>query len=273
MIQFILHVSTSVFSALSGYDGTWMCFVFLVSQALTNIINKLEILKYVNIVLVVKRRYQYIKQLLSEAAFTDDECTSRHMHTGHLLSHESEKLFLSARYNVRKHRGPRVVCRIHDLQRVYSDLYDVLHTSSRSYGVLILLDIITTLAIAVPTMYMGVVSISGSILNTFTLDVVLEGTFFLCLSFFGVLNFLWLTICCHTTTDEIQDTLACIQKLLLYPNGFSWSTADLKRLFSQLKNLKFEFNVCGFFTLSLQFFCGTVGIFLSYILAINQLFK
>jgi hypothetical protein len=273
MIQFILYGSASAFSALSCYDGTWMCFVFLVSQALTNIINKLEILKYVNIVLIVKRRYQYIKQLLSEAAFRNDECISRHMHTGHILGQDSEELFVSARYNVTKHRGPKTVCRIHDLQRVYSDLYDVLHTSSRSYGVLILLDIITTLAIAVPTMYMGVVSISVAIFNTSRLDDVLQGTFFLCLSFFGVLNFLWLTICCHRTTDEIQDTLVCVQKLLLYPNGFSWSTADLKRLSSQLKNLKFEFSVCGFFTLNLQFFCGTVGIFLSYILVINQLFK
>jgi hypothetical protein len=86
-----------------------------------------------------------------------------------------------------------------------------------------------------------------------------------------MLNFLWLTICCHTTTDEVQDTLFCVQKLLLYPNAFSWSTADLKSLCFQLINLRVDFNVCGFFTLNLQFICGTVGILLSYIVVMNQL--
>jgi hypothetical protein len=78
MIQFILYGSMSAFSVISFYDGTWTCLVFLVSQALTNAINRLEILKCVNIVLIVKRRYQYIRQLLSEAACTDEECASRH---------------------------------------------------------------------------------------------------------------------------------------------------------------------------------------------------
>jgi hypothetical protein len=149
----------------------------------------------------------------------------------------------------------------------------VLHTNSRRYGVLILLDIITTLGVAVATMYLGVVSIYGVIFNTRKLDVFLQGIFFLCISSFGLLNLFWLTICCHETTDEVQDTLVCVQKLLLFPNECSWSTADLKRLSSQLKNLKIEFNVCGFFTINLQFFCGTVGILLSYILVMNQLIQ
>jgi hypothetical protein len=149
----------------------------------------------------------------------------------------------------------------------------VLHTNSRRYGVLILLDIITTLGVAVATMYLGVVSIYGVIFNNGRLDFFLQGIFFLCSSFFGLLNLFWLTFCCHETTDEVQDTLVCVQKLLLFSNECSWSTADLKRLSSQLKNLKIEFNVCGFFTINLQFFCGTVGILLSYILVMNQLIQ
>jgi hypothetical protein len=91
MIQFILHGSMSEYSLPSFNNGTWICLVFLVSQALTNIIIRLENLRYVNIVLIVKRRYQYIRQLLAEAAFTDGECTSRHMYTGHPLIHDSDK--------------------------------------------------------------------------------------------------------------------------------------------------------------------------------------
>jgi hypothetical protein len=79
-----------------------------------------------------------------------------------------------------------------------------------------------------------------------------------------------LTICCHSTADEVQDTLVCIQKLLLNPNRLFWSTADLKRLSSQLKNLKVEFSVCGFFTINLQLLCGSVGIIITYIFVLNE---
>jgi hypothetical protein len=271
MFQFILHGGMSAFIALSFYNGTWTCLVYLVSQALTNVINILEILRYVNIVLIVKRRYQYIRQLLAEAAFTDDECTSTHLYTGHPLSHDSDKLFLSTRHNVKRYKDLRPVCGILDLRRIYSELYDVLHTSSRSYGVLILLDIITVLSNAVPTIYLAFVSLNAAAFSTHSAAVYLQGTFFLCSSSFGLMNFLWLTICCHTTTEVVQDTLVCVQKLLLYPNAFSWKSQDIERFSSQLKNLKVEFSVCGFFTLNLQFFCGTVGILFSYILVMFQL--
>jgi hypothetical protein len=118
---------------------------------------------------------------------------------------------------------------------------------------------------------MGLVFLNGAAFSTHSVEACFQGIFFFCSSSFGLLNFLWLTICCHATTDEVQDTLVCVQKLVLYPNGFSWSSEDLKILSSQLKYLKVGFNVCGFFTPNLQFFCGTLGILLSSILVMNQL--
>jgi hypothetical protein len=268
--EVILYGSGVTFSVLAFYDGTWMCFVFMASQALTNIINRTEILKYVNIVLIAKRRYQYINQLLSEAAFRDEQFNSKQGYTGCPVTYDTEKLFLPARYNVTKYRDSLTVCRIYDLRIIYSELYDVLHISSRSYGVLILLDIITSLTSAVPTIYLTVVLINSAFSSRESIDIWLKATDFICTASSGLLNILWLAMCCHTTTDEIQETLVCVQKLLLYPNGLSWSTADLKRLSSQLRNLKVEFSVCGFFTLNLQFICGTVGIVMSYILVMNQ---
>jgi hypothetical protein len=247
--------------------------VFLVSQALSTIINKIEILKHISIVLIVKQRYRYIKQLLSESAFTDEQGTLKQEYTGYSVSHDSDKFFLPARNNMATYRDSRIVYRIHDLQIIYSELYDILRNSSRSNGVLILLDIIATLTNAVPTIYSAVVLINGAAFKSDSVYIWFKGIYFLSTSTFGLLNFLWLAMCCHTTTDEIQETLVCVQKLLLYPNGLSWSTADLNRLSSQIINLKVEFSVCGFFSLNLQFFCGTVGFVFSYIFVINQLFQ
>jgi len=84
-------------------------------------------------------------------------------------------------------------------------------------------------------------------------------------------TFLWLNLCCQKTTENVDDIFICIQNLLLYPNALDLSTSEMKSVSSQLKNNKAEFNVCGFFTLKLQFLCARVSVIFTYILALNQL--
>ncbi|PNF21471.1 hypothetical protein B7P43_G13506 [Cryptotermes secundus] len=269
MVMLILHISVSVLCELAFYSGTWMCFVYSVSQNLATVTNTVVILQYVNIVLIVKRRYQYIRHLLSEAAFTDDFCTSTHMYAGHPVILDSDALFLSSGYEVTD-RDACNVCPIQVLQIIYSDLYDVLHANSKTYGILILLNIMAILTNTVQSMYFAVILIKEALMNDADFYVCLKGATLLSASFFDLLIFIWLTICCQSTADEVQDTIVCIQKLLLRPNRPFWSTEDLKRLLSQLKNLKVEFSVCGFFSLNLQLLSGSVGVIITYIFVLNQ---
>jgi hypothetical protein len=153
---------------------------------------------------------------------------------------------------------------------VYSELYDVLHTNDKSYGILLLLEIINLLTTSVPTTYFGIIVLKEAIFNNGDFYVYLKGVAVMCLCFFQLLTFLWLTICCHSTVEEVHDTLVCVHKLLLHSNELFWNTADLKRLAYQLANVKVEFSVCGFFTLNLQLLCGSVGIIFTYILVLNQ---
>jgi hypothetical protein len=210
----------------------------MVSQTLTDVINTVAILQYVNIVLTVKQRYQYIRHMLSEATFTHNVSTSRHMYTGHPVSHGSKKLFFSARCDVAIDVDSRKVCRIHDLQIIYSELYDVLQANSKSYGIIILLNIMTILTNAVPAIYLGAMFVKVATFNNGRSETYLRGIALFSMCAFQLLTFLWMTICCQSTAEEVQDTYVCIQKLLLYPNRLIWITADLKRLSSQLKNLK-----------------------------------
>jgi hypothetical protein len=195
------------------------------------------------------------------------------MYTGHHVSHDSNKLFLSARCNVTTDTESRNMCKIHDLQIIYCELYDALQANNKSYGIIILLDIMTILTGTVHSTYFGVALLKEAAFNNGDFYAYFKGVLLLFACFFDLLTFLWLTICCHLTADEVQDTLVCIQKLRVYPNRLLWTTADLKLLSSQLKNLKVEFSVCGFFTLNLQFLCGSVGIIFSYILVLNQFSK
>jgi hypothetical protein len=122
----------------------------------------------------------------------------------------------------------------------------------------------------VQSMYVGVILLKEALVNDGDFVVYFKGAILLFASFFDLLTFIWLTICCHSTADEMQDTIVCIQKLLLHPNRIFWSTEDLRHLSSQLKNLKVEFSVCGFFTLNLQLLCGSVGAIITYIFVLNQ---
>ena len=253
---------------LSVDEWTWSLALF--SQTFRSAIDTAIILQYTNIVLMVKQRYQLIKHLLSEAATTDDVNSTRHMDAEHLRSKNNNQIFPMATYNLKIDTNSNNLYTIRDLRLICSELCDVLHANNKSYEVLILFDVITILTITVPTTYSGVMMIKLAIVENGLFQLYLKGVIILCDCTFTLLSLLWLTICCQTTTEEIRNTFLCIQKLLLYPNALGWSTPELKSFSSQLKNSIFEFNICGFFTLNLQFFCASVSVVFTYILVLYQ---
>jgi hypothetical protein len=161
------------------------------------------------------------------------------------------------------------VCKIHGLQIIYSELYDVLCANKKNYEVLIALDIIAITS-TVPTTYIGIMTINVAIFKNGHFQIFCKGVAVLCMCAFKHLTFVWLTRCCHKATEEVQDTFVSIQKLLVYPNSLGWSKPDLKSLLFQLKNMKVQLNICGFFTLNSQFFCASVSVIFTYILVLNQ---
>jgi hypothetical protein len=249
---------------------TWMSYTNLFSQTFRNVMDTFIIIQYINIVLMVKQRYQLVKHLLSEAATTDDVSCSRQMDAEHVTSINNIKIFPMATNNLKIDENSNNLYTIRDLRLICSELCDVLHSNNNTYEVLILFDVITILTITVPTTYYGVMTIKLATVEKGLFQLYLKGVSFLCDCAFMLLSLLWLTVCCQTTTEEIRNTFICVQKLLLYPNALGWSTSELKRFSSQLKNSTFEFSVCGFFTLNLQFFCASVSVIFTYILVLYQ---
>jgi hypothetical protein len=220
---------------------------------------------------MVKQRYQHVKRILSEAASTDDVSYLKHTYVENLKSCKENQVFSIVKYNLKTGRESHNLCRIHNLRVIYSELCDLLSYNNKSYEFTLLLDVTARLTCAVLTMYQGVMLMKDAILENGPLQVYFAGVAMFSLFAFMLLTFLWLTLCCHKTTEEVDAIFVCIQKLLLYPNALGWSTSELKSFSSQLKNNKFQFNVCGFFTLNLQFFCGSVSVIFTYILVLNQL--
>jgi hypothetical protein len=269
-VTFILFVVVYAQSAYYYSDGTGVCYINMSSQLLRTVINTFIVFQYVNIVLMVKQRYQLMKHILSEAVSTDDVNYSRHVAAEHLTSRNITKIFPMTAYNLESDSDSRDLYTVRDLRLICSELCDALHANNKSYEVLILFDVITILTITVPTTYYGVMTIESAILENGHLQLYLKGITLLSECAFMLLILLWLAICCQKTTEEIHGTFVCIQKLLLYPNALGWSTSELKSFSSQLKNSKVEFNVCGFFTLNLKFFSASVSVMFTYILVLNQ---
>ena len=271
LILFVIFCTSSVYSYS---DGTVIWYIFSASQVLSGAINMCMIFQYVSIVQMLKQRYHLVQHILSEAAITDDGNSSTHTDTEHFRSSRrksSNTIFPMTTHNLKRDRNSNNLYTIRDLQFVCSELCDVLHSNNKSYEVLLLFDVITILTFAVPATYSGVITIKRAILETGQFQLYLKAVSNILDCVVLLLIFLWSTMCCQKTTEEFNDIFICIRKLLLYPNTLGWSTSELKGFASQLKNSKIEFNLCGFFTLNLQFFFASVSAIFTYILVLNQL--
>jgi hypothetical protein len=222
---------------------------------------------------MVKQRYQLVKDMLLEAAITDDENSSTRMDTELFRSSRnksSHKTFPIATFNLESVTDSNNFYTIRDLQLNCSELCDVLQANNKSYEVLILFDVISILTFTVPTTYTGFMAIKRAIVENGLFQLYLKGVSNLLQCVCLLLIFVWSALCCQNTTEEVHDIFVCIHKLLLYPSALGWSTSELKGFSSQLKNSKFDFNICGFFTLNLKLFCASVSVIFTYILVLSQ---
>jgi hypothetical protein len=255
-------------------EATWMLYTIVASNILSSIINTVMRFQYVNAVLMVKQRFQLVGHLLSEAAIKDDGNSSTRTDKEHFRSSRninSNRPFPITTFNWKSGTCSNNYYTIRDLQLICSELCDVMHTNNKSFELLILLDVIIILTNTVPTTYSGFVTLKRAIVDNSPIQLYLRAVTIFLQCAVMLLALLWLTMCCQKTTEEVSNIFIGIQKLLLYPNELGWSTSELKSFCFQIKNNKAEFNVCGFFTLNLQFFCASVSVVFTYILVLHQL--
>jgi hypothetical protein len=223
---------------------------------------------------MLKQRYQIVEHLLSEAAITDEGNSSTRTEQEHFRSSRninSNRTFPVKTFHWKNGTYSNNYYTIRDLRLICSELCDVMHTNNKSFELLILLDVITILTSTVPTTYTGFVTLKLAIVDNDPIQLYLAAVTNFLQCAFILLALLWLTMCCQNTTEEVGNIFIGIQKLLLYPNSLGWGTSEMKSFSSQMKNNKAEFNVCGFFTLNLQFFCASVSVIFTYILVLHQL--
>jgi hypothetical protein len=222
---------------------------------------------------MLKQRFQLVEHILSEAAITYNGTAStrkdqEHFRNGRNINNNKT---LPVTFNRKIGTHSNNFYTIRDLRLICSELCDVMRTNNKSYELLILLDVITILTSTVPVTYFGFMILKRAIFENGTIQLYFTVLTNILLCAFILLALLWLTMCCQKTTEEMGNIFIGIQKLLLYPNALGWNTSEMKSFSSQMKNNKAEFNVCGFFTLNLQFFCASLSVIFTYILVLHQL--
>jgi hypothetical protein len=83
--------------------------------------------------------------------------------------------------------------------------------------------------------------------------------------------FVWMTVCCHKTTQEANKGIYFIHKISLDRYIHYSIITELDKLLSQLINMRVQFTVCGLFALNPTFLCTIFSGILTYILIMVQL--
>jgi hypothetical protein len=139
LISFVLFGTVYIPLLCFYSDGAWIDYTYLFAQKFRGAIETVIILLYVNVVLMVKQRYQLVTHFLSEAATTDDVNSSSYIDAEHLRSKTNSKTFPMAVRNLKIDKKSNNLYTIRDLRLICSELCDVLHANNKSYEVLILL--------------------------------------------------------------------------------------------------------------------------------------
>jgi hypothetical protein len=239
--------------------------VSTILRTLSNIIFFFISCQYTSLVLVLRARYKHLVSIFSNLLITKgnlyDMDLTQISHSG--PSGACFVLYTNTRYFE--------VSQIRELRNIYSQLHEVLWLVNKFYGFPVLLVITTTIVTFIPTFFTGMTMIQYVTLNPleFKNYITMASFLYWCISI--LFTFAWIISCCHLVTGEVYKLLLYIHKIQIYSNVTQSTIVELRSFISQLKDMKVEFSVCGFFALNLPFLCGTLGVITTYVMVLFQL--
>lgn len=221
--------------------------------------------QYTSLVLVLRARYKHLVSIFSNLLITQgnlyDTDFTQISHSG--PSGACFILYANTRYFQ--------VSQIRELRNIYSQLHEVLWLVNKYYGIPVLLVITSTIVTFIPTCFKGITHFQNVFVyqREFTDYMTTASYLFWCITI--LFTFAWIISCCHLVTGEVHKLLLYVHKIQLYFNVTQSTTVELRSFISQIKDMKVEFNVCGFFALNLPFLCATLGVITTYVTLLFQL--
>jgi hypothetical protein len=79
-----------------------------------------------------------------------------------------------------------------------------------------------------------------------------------------------MAVSCSLAVCECSRSPIIVQKIILRDDIDNELVNELEKMFTQFQAMKIGFSACGLFSLDSTFFCGIIGLTLSYIFIIAQ---
>ncbi|KAJ9577026.1 hypothetical protein L9F63_006409 [Diploptera punctata] len=149
------------------------------------------------------------------------------------------------------------------IKDVYIDLYNTKELINSTYGITIVLQIITCYSLSVTSVIEG---IDAATEKRDALIIIFD--MFLLAYIFVMLA--WILLKCHRVFDESTKIISNVLKLMV-GNAVSQDVkSDLNIFLSMMRDMPLQFTPCGLFTLNLPFLCSTVGVICTYVVVMIQ---
>ena len=221
----------------------YLIFIETITYA-AGICNALIVFQFLNLVFMVKQRYNHVNKRLTNwfngtvsRPIRLMNQIERSIQTYRAVDHGIiTPVFVSSVGTI---EGTTGQTDIHLLRQIYSELYDIICLINDTYGIPILATMCSILTGVLCSIYEGLINFELMGLT----DAVYAGT---CL-----VLFFKVTLFCHIATNEARSSSILVQKLLLEGNCRSECVNQLKMFSLQLQIMKTQYTSCGFFSLNL----------------------
>ena len=281
-----LYIGFYFYDVYACTDGK-SCILFIVWD-LANLSNIIMVVKYVNVIQILKHRFRNLNQQLAKCS-DSKSCISDHrlikIRSGINLLHNTTKQIASTANNLTdipttqnyilpdisvpmSNIGPEEVSRIRTLRQIYSDLYDITENINGIYGYQITLELAYDFVSFVYNLYYALQALLN-VKKTGELNL-LEVATNLHWATQAVVRILSITASCFAAGEEARRTGTVVHKLLLRQSLLRDTSTELQLFSKQLLSNQVEFSAGGFFPVNLSLAYSMVGAAATYIIILFQ---
>jgi hypothetical protein len=234
--------------------------VVVTLECVVRYFNTTVVIQFINMVRILKKRYTYVNNYLSNCISNSVEVNSKTKdnivgeYSGNVTEGNTVNILYVSSRNVRRASVVKIYC----LRGVFSELNYIVFLINGYYGV-------TVFALTTWTLVTAIVLVLASVEDNF-LTYASAGYFI-----YSFILLLKMTVSCHGAASESDVSKLLVQKLLLDDNLETKCVTELKMFSDLLNTTKVEYSGCGFFVLNLPFLCSAFSMIFSYIIIMIQL--
>jgi hypothetical protein len=269
IIQFT--IITSIFMIIISYsfytlrrEQTFLKEDSVFFELLSVLMNSIVTLQFVDLVLLLKKKYKYLNNILETSTVTSFSATNLHYFNTNRMT--TIDIYASGRRPFDSEHGRNSTSsklrQFRNFRIMYSQLYDVACLINSTYGF--------SLLYAAVWVFVGIISAVTFVLqlNADLYHLVLVTVLW---SGYCVALMAAITMSCSMAVSECNRSAIIVQEIIIRDDLNDEVVKELEKMLTQFQVMKIRFTACGFFNIDLQFFCGMFGATLSYLVIILQL--